>query len=206
MIDFNLLTHHPRQFRLEGSWFRLKINALAQRPLGKKQHIPPDCSQHCHDPIIIILCYCITMLDHYYHFRDCHYYPYDCQYHNLARTNIDHSSAIIIIIIIIIHCRRQGGLFATFGEKMGDPLTKESFTTSNSIVFPPKVAKRPPWSKDLLQWAERPRKAAGQPGSLDQSSNPRLSAIVWSHLTFDLPGFACYPGCSHIPTKMLRRC
>ena len=37
----------------------------------------------------------------------------------------------------------QGGLFAAFCEKIGDPLKKESFTTRGSIIFPPKVATRP---------------------------------------------------------------
>ena len=38
----------------------------------------------------------------------------------------------------------QGGLFATFREKIGDPLKEESFTTRGSINFPQKVAKRLP--------------------------------------------------------------
>ena len=42
---------------------------------------------------------------------------------------------------------QQGGLFATFCEKIGDPLKKESFTTRGSIIFPPKVVKRPPGSQ-----------------------------------------------------------
>ena len=36
------------------------------------------------------------------------------------------------------------GLFAALCEKIGD-LKKESFATRGSIIFPPKVAKRPPW-------------------------------------------------------------
>ena len=35
------------------------------------------------------------------------------------------------------------GPFATFGEKMGDPLKKESFTMRGSLIFPRQLATRP---------------------------------------------------------------
>ena len=44
----------------------------------------------------------------------------------------------------------QGGLFATFCEKIGDPLNKECFTRG-SIIFPPKAAKMPPVFEQLTQ-------------------------------------------------------
>ena len=39
----------------------------------------------------------------------------------------------------------QGCPFATFCEKIADPLKKECFTTRGSINCPQKVSKRPPW-------------------------------------------------------------
>ena len=38
----------------------------------------------------------------------------------------------------------KGGLCATFCEKIDDPLNRECCTTRGSIIFPPKVATRPP--------------------------------------------------------------
>ena len=38
----------------------------------------------------------------------------------------------------------QGGLFATFCEKIGNPLNKECFTTRGSIIFPFGGKKTPP--------------------------------------------------------------
>ena len=48
----------------------------------------------------------------------------------------------------------QGGLFATFCEKIGDPLKKKCFTPRGSIIFPPKVAKRPPFASTYCGWTE----------------------------------------------------
>ena len=36
-------------------------------------------------------------------------------------------------------------------RKIGDPRKKESFTTGRSIIFPPKVAKRPPSKEPMVE-------------------------------------------------------
>ena len=73
----------------------------------------------------------------------------------------EHSTLAHILFLARIHpapeffggprCEAGGDLFATFCEKIGDRLKKESFTTRGSIIFPPKVIKRPPMLEATIE-------------------------------------------------------
>ena len=64
----------------------------------------------------------------------------------------------------------QGGLFATFCEKLGDPLKKESFTVDPPVGFPSKAAVTPAGQSGV-----RPRHM--RHGSREPTQRARLSAL-----------------------------
>ena len=57
---------------------------------------------------------------------------------------------------------------------MGDPLNKQFFTARGSIIFPPKVANRPPWLRVSSSRGHFPMKEPRDPNVFPENKqNPR---------------------------------